>query len=250
MEQIPIPANLIVFWLGDYTHFICDQFGFPHDQADRLLQQYLDRTVEGSPPQPARSPSVEPAKYPEILDSSQNTPCHEQPSNPSSASALGNLLQGYEAPASPQQESYIQEADDSTNVTGLTPRDTNSQILSLLRGRHSANMTITDSDLSGNNPLSTQSSEPSNKTPIGSIWDYDPLWVQRNNIDIAMVEEFTSPIKFDALFTSRIITIGDILTFQVSPSTDRKDRKTEAHLQVRYKHRPTRRFMLIKPDHR
>ena len=238
MEQKPIPTNLIVFWLGDYTHFICDQFGFPHDQADRLLQQYLDRTVKGSSPQPARSLDVEPTEHPEILDSNHNTPCHEQPSCTSLASAACNLLQRYEAPSSPQQESYIREADHSINVTGLTAPDANSQGLSLRNDQHSADMMITESDQSENNPLSTQSSEPLDRTPIGSIKDYDPLWVQHNNIDTSEVEAFKSPMKFETLFHSRVITIGDVLTFQVCISTEGQERMTEAHLQVRYEHRP------------
>lgn len=49
MEQNPTPNNVVIDWLADYTHFICDRFSFPHDQAKELLQQYLDLIASGDP---------------------------------------------------------------------------------------------------------------------------------------------------------------------------------------------------------
>ena len=245
MGQKLISDDLIIYCLGDYTHFICDQFGIPHDRADGLLQQYLDRTVQGSPPQLARSPYEESTKYPEILDFHPNIPYQEQPQSSTLASDLCNFPLSYEAPSSPQCVSYIEEADHSFHVPDLTAPDAKSQRLFLHNDQKSADMMTTDSDLSGNNPISTQSRETSDGSPIGSIRDYNPLWVQHNNIDHSEVENFRSPMKFDTLFTNRIITLGDSLTFKVSASTDGHVRMTEAHLKVRRQRHPKETLIML-----
>ena len=234
MDQNPIPNDLIVFWLRDYTHFICDQFGLPHNRAGGLLQQYLDLTVHGSPPQNTKSPYEEPTRYPAILDSHPNTPYQEQPRSKPPSSDPCNFPRSYAAPSSLRHESHIEEAGKPLNVAGLTIPDAKSQGQSLYDDEQSGDMMITDSDLPKNNPLSTQSREPLGRNSIGSVHDYDPLWVQHNNIDPAEVEKFKSPIKFEDLICYRVITVGDVLTFQVSVGTGGQDLVTEAHLKVRY----------------
>ena len=91
---------------------------------------------------------------------------------------------------------------------------------------------LSDSNIPDSSALSVLLTGPPNKTPIGRITDYDPLWVQHNNVDTTMVENFRSRMKFDTLFSQEVIKTGDTLTFQVSASANAQHGETEAHLTV------------------
>lgn len=80
-------------------------------------------------------------------------------------------------------------------------------------------------------PSSSQTRTP-NPTTVGTITDYDPLWVQKDNVDPVQVENFNSAMQFDTLCSQGVIKLDDVLTFQVSVTTNGQEEETEAHLKV------------------
>ena len=231
MEQPPPSPQAILFWLANYTHFICDQFSLPHEQGNGLLQQYLDLTRGAPSQQPAPSAYEQLTSYPDIPSPHQS---HEQLPSAHLAAHLQDTPFGYPAPPNPQHEPYVGEnADNMSNTTAETAANAAPWGPIPPYDQQSGDMMTVCSDFLEDSTSSPVLTEPPHKTPIGSLTDYDPLWVQQNNIDPAMVEKFPSRMKFDTLFTQDVIKMGDILSFQVSVCANGQDVATEAHLKVK-----------------
>lgn len=232
MEQYPPSNPAITWWLADYTHFICDQLGLPHEQGDQLFQHYHWLTTGIPPPQPASSQYGYPTAYPEIPDSHYPSPLQEQSpsavfedglrSSPMSNSGFLNLSHGHFL------EEEINYLADHTAMTAskIAP----SELFSPYDQQPS--QINSDSDFPETISPSMHSIGPSTHTPIGSVADYDPLWVQHCNINPNRVNNHRTSMKFDTLFTHNVLKLGDILTFQVAITTNRHTIQTEAHLQV------------------
>ncbi|KAL9066387.1 MAG: hypothetical protein Q9161_007606 [Pseudevernia consocians] len=249
MEQKFPPHHVIVDWLADYTHFICDHFSLPHDQADGLLQQYLNPTARGPPQQSTTSPYEQssgspevPNLYPEAHFQEQRpnpylathlTPLnHPVPSNPYLATRLMPL--NHPVPSNPHHEARVEgDADHLSSSWGMLARNTTSQSQFVAYDQQPGNMMTTNLDLPEASITPPQPTQTLNQTPIGSITDYDPLWIQNNNVDPLRVTQFRSDTKFDTLFSQRVIKLGDVLIFQVSTTTTNgQTQKTEAHLKI------------------
>ena len=232
MEQTSPSNQAILDWLADYTHFICDQFNFPHEQANGLLQQYLNLTTVAPPQQSATSPYEQPTIYPEPPNPQQSMHFGEQLQSSHLATHLQYTPLNHPAAPSPYQESCIRkEADHAFNSAAITTSNTVPQGPFSPYYQQLDNRTVNSGSPQGS-ASSPQPTEPPNQTAIGSIKDYDPLWVQHNNVDPAAVENLQSNMKFDTLFTKGVIKMGDILTFQVLSKINGQDIKTEAHLEV------------------
>ena len=96
----------------------------------------------------------------------------------------------------------------------------------------SSNMTL-DSGFSPAAGPSSSQTQTTNPAPVGTIEDYDPLWVQKENVDPVQVEEFKSAMNFETLLLQGAIKLDDVLIFQVSVTTNGREEETEAYLQVR-----------------
>ena len=233
MEQNPPSNQAILAWLADYTYFICARFSLPHEQANGLLQQYLNLTTFTPPHQSATSPYQQPTSYPEPPNPQQSTHFGEQLPSAHLATHFQHTPLSHPVAPSPYHESNTsQEADHALNTAGIITPNALPQGPFSPYGLQLDNMMTVDEDSPQRSAPSPQSIEPPNEPAIGSIKDYDPLWVQHNNVDPAAVENLQSSMKFDTLFTNGVIKIGDILTFQVLFNTNGQDIKTEAHLEV------------------
>ena len=244
MEHQPASDQTIASWLRDYTHFICDQLRLPHDQGEGFLQQYLHLTVGGDPPQkqqqPASSleqgrptggdPKTPPAAcpYPPLPEQSPSHPIAGGQGLPLSDAGPSNWH--HEAPLM-----WEEAHGASSNPTNMTAP--NAAVWGPFTAYDQQQPDPTASDLNlptgTTSPLMQQSSAPYSQIPIGTVADYDPLWVQRNNYDPALVETYQSRMKYDTLTNNGVLKHGDVLTFQVSvPAANGENVKTEAHLTV------------------
>ena len=233
-DQCPTPNQIIVDWLADYTRFLCASFGLPHNQADELLQHYLNLTTGDPPGQPTPPPVQQSTTYPPIPSPDHMARFQEQSPNHSLTAHLLNLPLSDSAHSSPHHEAHAgEEANPSYSSVTSTALNATRQGQFSPYDQHPANMTSADSNSSMTGAPCLQSTLLLIQTPIGSIAEYDPLWVQHENKDPVIVENFQSGMKWDVLFRSEVIKIGDVLTFQVSVLSNGKIVTTEAHLTVR-----------------
>lgn len=229
MEQDPSLNDVIIDWLADYTHFICDQFNFPHDEAKGLLQRYLDLTAKDSPQQTVTLPLNQPTIYPEIPSPRHETPFRKQGLNAHLSTQPSNLPLGDSVPSKSHRETRLWE---DAGFLGSTVPDTTPQGQLTAYGQQPGNVVTTASDLSEASAPYPQQNQRSNQTPIGTVADYDPLWVQKNNVIPLRVHEFRSAMKLETLITAGVVKMGDVLTFQVSVPENGQVLETEAHLAV------------------
>lgn len=229
MDQTPPSERIILDWLTDYTHFICNKFGISQDCANELLQQYLDLKARDPPQQATASPSVQQKNYPETPDPHQYTHHWEQPST-----QLQNIPLGFRVHSDLLNESYdARETHHSSSPSTMAAPDPAIGPLFSSYDQQSGNMTM----YSNPNPLETCDLPPNlmhtfSTNPLGSIPDYDPLWIQNRNLDPRILDNFSSNMQFDTLFMQGIIKINDVLTFQVSVTNNGAVQDTEAHLTV------------------
>ena len=80
------------------------------------------------------------------------------------------------------------------------------------------------------NTLSQQSS--ASGPVLCSVRDYDPHWYVRENINPKEIEEFTSRMKFENLFSSKVLREGDTLVLDVQIVASGVSKK--AHWTVRF----------------
>ena len=232
MEQFPPSNPAITWWLADYTHFICDQLRLSHEQGDRLFQQYHWLTTGQPPPQPASSLNGNPTAYPEMRINHHDTHSHDQFPCPPLQHGRQNLPMSNSGPSDlPHKHSLGEEVNHASNSTVMTAPNVMPQGLFSSYDQQHGQIT-SDLDVPETISPSMQSTGPSNHNPIGSVADYDPLWVQYNNISPMTVKNYRTSMKFDTLFNHHVIRPGDILTFQVTVTADGQHLKTEAHLKV------------------
>lgn len=265
MEQNPTTNDVIVDWLADYSHYICDRFNIPHTQAGGILQDYLELTARGPPQQPVASPYQQPTSYPKPSNPHHKThlweqhpnsqlptrpqtpsPSHskaptlyhethfrDQPSSPHPAARFQTLPLSYSEALNPLHKTHNrEEAAQSSKFMALASPDATYHGLFTPHEAQLGDMIPINSNLSETGAPSPQQTQPVNQTPIGNIKDYDPLWVQHKNEDRTAVEDFSSDMKFDTLFSAGVIKVGDVLTFQVSIPSNGQTLETEALLTV------------------
>ena len=232
MEQYPPSNQAITWWLADYTNFICDQLGLPHEQGDHLFQHYHWLTTGGPPQQPASSLYGYPTASPETPIEHHSTHSHEQSSGGSPEDSVQNLpVRNSGSPTLPHEHCVKDEVNHLSEPSAMTAPNIGPQGPSSSYGQEPG-QTSSDPCVSETNSLSMQSVRPSNPKPIGSVADYDPLWVEHNNVDPDTVNNFHTSMKFDTLFTHKVIKSGDVLTFPVAVNANGQNIQTEAHLKV------------------
>ena len=240
MEQYPPSNQAITWWLADYTHFICDKLDLSHEQGDQLFQQYHLLTTGNPPQHPASSLNGCPTACPDMPIDDHDTHSQEQSLSallehdlrnlPMSNSGLSNL---------PHKHFLGEEVNHPSNLTTMAAPNLAPQGL-FSSYDHQPGPTTSDLDVPETFSKLMQSNGPSNHNPIGSVADYDPLWVQHNNVNPITVKNYLTSMKFDTLFTNHVIRLGDILTFQVTVTANGRYLQTEAHLQVLHPSHPTR----------
>ena len=226
MEQYPPSNEAITWWLADYTNFICDQLGLPDEQGDQLFQQYHWLTTGFPPQQPASSLYGYATACPEMPIDYHNTYSQEQSPSADLEDGLQNLPVSNSGPSNLPHEHSIKEEVNHLSAANVAPQGLLSSY------DQQPGQTASDLDILETISPSMQSIGPSKHNPIGSIADYDPLWVQYNNVDPIAVKNFHTSMKFDTLFTHNVIKFGDILTFQVAVNVNGQNLQTEAHLKV------------------
>ncbi|KAM0800634.1 hypothetical protein BDR22DRAFT_821495 [Usnea florida] len=85
------------------------------------------------------------------------------------------------------------------------------------------------------------------RAPLGSIEDYDPLWVQKGNVNPKNVEDFKSRISFDTLFSYSVIRPGDVLTLKKMKQWQGLKRARKIQLFMAYRAVSTQRRMDSEP---
>ncbi len=241
MDDNPASSQSVLEWLTDYTHFICHQFNVPHDQAGGLLREYLNLKAQPSMLEPITSPYEQPTSYPDIPSPPHYTFSQEQPSSAHLAADLREVPLGNQASLFSHESYTGKDTNHLFNVTATTTHSKTPLGLPVPCDEQSDNM-MADSSLPETEAPSPQLNQPSKRTAIGSIKDYDPFWVQHENIDPNTVESFSSAMKFEQLVRKNVIKLGDILTFPVSVSINGQSKETEAHLKVTCK-RPHREYV-------
>ena len=234
MDQGTQEDRLVLKWLQDYTHFVCDRLSFPHDQARGLLQEYLELTARASPQQSSASPYEQSSRYPEIPTSHYET------------QLAGHLLDPHLATHTQDQPTFYREnydrhlnarpeheVDRLSNSTAIETSGSLPQLQSYPNNQHSGGMMPMDPRQSESSHPLSQPIQAMDGDSIGSIKEYDPLWVQKGNVDPEIVKGFQSRMKFDSLFRHGVIRSGDVLTLQVTIPNNGDDTETEAHLTVR-----------------
>ena len=239
MEQYPPSNPVTTWWLADYTHFICDQLDLPQERGDQLFQQYHWLTTGMPPEQPASSSYGNLTARPEMQIGHHNKHSQEQPPSAPLEHGLQNLPVSNSGHSNlPHEHSIGEEDNHLSNPAAMTAPDVTSQRVFSSYDQQ-AGETTSDLDVPETISPSVQSTGPSNRNPIGSIADYDPLWVPHNNVDANTVKNHHTSMKFDTLFTHNVIKLGDILTFQVSVNANGQNVHTEAHLMVLHPSPPT-----------
>ena len=268
MEQSPPFNQAIAAWLKNYSHFICDRLSLSHNQAEELFHEYLNLTARDPSQQPVASPYGQTTSYPEPpspyhathyreepptsnqptrpqtlspIHSQGQNPCNQtyipgQPTSPRHSTHLQTLPLDYSKAPNPCHETHDGEepaypspfmASTVLNTTQQGPFPPNDP--------QSSGIVPINANISEAGALPPQPIPPANQTPIGSITEYDPLWVQHNNEDPANVQRFSSAMKLDTLFSAGVIKTGDVLSFQVSVPGQSQPLETEARLSVRLK---------------
>lgn len=235
MSQGSPEDRLVVKWLADYTHFMCDRLNFPHDQGAGLLQEYLELTARASAQQPSASRYEKASSYPDIPASLHETQLAEHLLDPHLATHTQDrpaiYLEGLDRH---DDVSTGNNADHLSNSMAIEASSSLPQLQSHPNNQHSGGMMPMDPRQSeSSNPLPQPIQAMQDREPIGSVNEYDPLWVQEGNVDPEIVMGFQSRMKFDTLFRHGVIRPGDVLTLQVTIPNNGGDTETEAHLTVR-----------------
>lgn len=137
------------------------------------------------------------------------------------------------APLRPHFEANARdEADHLFNTTAFMTPNTTSRDHASPYDQQSDSIMTEDQDFSEAGAAFQQQPQTLNQSFIGSISDYDPLWIQNNNVDPLLLQKFQSAMKFVTLFSQGAIKLGDVLTFQISMKIDGQSQETKAHLKV------------------
>lgn len=265
MEQ-DRPSNLVIVdWLKDYSHFFCDRFSLPHQKAGELLQEYLEITARDPVQQPVTSLHKQQTRLPEgripehATHHWEPSPNSDLPTSPQSQTSSGVQAPNpnhqrylWDQVPTPQPSTHLQthpldypkvsspyhEAQDRVDatrpsaITATTLRHTIIQGPFASSDPQSGRITAVDSNSAETGAYPPLPIPPVNQTPIGSIHQYDPHWVQHAD-DVTAVSRFSSAMKFDTLFHADVIIIGDVLKFQVRVCSNGQSLETDADLAVR-----------------
>ena len=235
MNQDTSENHRLLNWLQAYTDYICDRLNFPQNQGAGLLEDFLRLPARVSAKESPTSPYEQPASHTGTTNSNCETRHEERLTN-------SGLTKHTQDQAISPREGCDRHNDASTEYNANYPSnsmaiETSSslpQLQSDPENQHSGG--IIHMDL-GQSESSHQLSQPiqamEDRVPIGSLKDYDPLWVQKGNVNPEIVKGFPSKMKFDTLFCSSVIRPGDVLTVQVVIPNNGDGTETEAHFTVR-----------------
>ena len=237
MNQGTLEDHVLLNWLQTYTCYICDSLNLPQNQGTGLLEEFLRLPARVSAQEPFTPPYEQPASHTETTDSRCETRHEQHLMNP------GLATHTQDQAISPR-ESCDRHYDASTGYNtkyqsksmAIETSSSPPKLQSYPDNQHSGGMMPMDLGQSESSHQLSQSIQAVvDRAPIGSITDYDPLWVQKENVNSEIVEGFTSKINFDSLFSSSVIRTGDVLTVQVIIPKNGSGTETEAHLTVRPK---------------
>ncbi|KAM0794371.1 hypothetical protein BDR22DRAFT_827002 [Usnea florida] len=234
MDQGTLEDHLLLDWLQNYTCYICDRLNIPQDQGTGLLEGYLKLPARTSAEQSSASAYKQPASHLGTTNS------HYETRHPQHLTKPGLATYTQDQAMIPH-ETYDRHDDASTGYntnpqSNLMAPETSS---SLLRPHSYPKIQRSDGLMPmnlGQSESSHQLSQPiqavKDRAPLGSIEDYDPLWVQKGNVNPKIVEDFKSRISFDTLFSYSVVRPGDVLTVQVTVPNGGDVTYTEAHLRI------------------
>ena len=222
-------------WLQAYTYYICDRLNFPKIQGEELLENFLKLPARDSAQQSSVSPYEQPASHIGTTFSHCETRHAQHLTNP-------DLATNTQDQAIIPRESCDRHNDACTGYntdhlsSSMATETTSSvpQLQSYPENQRSGGMMPMDLGQSeGSHQLSQPIQAVEDRASIGSITEYDPLWVQKDKVNPEIVEGFSSKLNFDTLFSSSVIRPGDVLAIQVTIFNNGNDTETEAHVTVR-----------------
>ena len=237
MDQGTSEDLLLLEWLQNYTSYICDRLNIPHNQGTGLLEGYLKLPARTS----VQQSSVLAYKQPASHSGTTNSHCETRHAQRLTKPGRATYTQDQ---AIIPRESCDRHDDASTGYNtnhksnSMGPKTSSSlpRLQSYPENQRSGGMMPMDL---GQSESSHQLSQPiqavKDRAPLGSIEDYDPLWVQKGNVNPKIVEGFKSRMSFDTLASYSIIRPGDVLTVQVTIPNGGNVIETEARLTVRPK---------------
>ena len=237
MDQGTLEDRLLLEWLQNYTSYICDRLNIPHNQGAGLLEGYLKLPARTSAQQSSGSAYEQSASH----FGTTNSHCETIHAQHLTKPGLAMYTQDQ---AKIPRENCDRHDDASTGYntdhqSNSMAIETSSSLLPLQscpENQRSGGMMPMDL---GQSESSHQLSQPiqavKDRVPLGSIEDYDPLWVQKGKVSPKIVEGYKSRMSFDTLFSYSVIRPGDVLTVQVTIPNGGNVTETEAHLTVRPK---------------
>ena len=235
MNQGTLEDHVLLDWLQAYTCYVCDRLNLPQNQGTGLLEEFLRLPARVSAQEPFTPPYEQPASHTGTTDSRCETRHEQHLTNPGLAThTQDQAISPRES--SDRHDDAITEYDTDYLSKSMAIETSSSlpQLRSYPKNQRSGGMMPMDL---GQSESSHQLSQPiqavKDGVSLGSIKDYDPLWIQKGNVNPEIVNSVPSSLKFDTLFSSSVIRPGDVLTVQVTIPNNGGGTETEAHLTVR-----------------
>ena len=235
MDQGTSEDHRLLNWLQAYTHYICDRLNFPHEQGTSLLEDFLRLPARISRQESFTPPYEQPEDHTGTTNSHCDTRHEHDLTNPGLATHIQD--QAIFPRESCDLDGDANTGYDTANSMAIESSSSPARLQSYPENQRSCGMMPVDQGYSESSGQLLQPIEAvEDRAPIGSIKDYDPLWVQKGNVSSDIVEGFSRKnIHFDVLFSSSVIRPGDVLTVQVLIPKNGSGMETEAHLTVRPK---------------
>ena len=235
MNQGTSEDHRLLSWLQAYTSYICDRLNFPQNRGEGLLEDFLKLPARDSAQQSSASPYELPASHTVTRNSQCETRNAQHLTNPGPTKhTQDQIISLHESCDRHNDASTGYNTDYTSNSMAIETSSSLPQLESYPDDQHSGGMMPMDLGQSESSHQLSQSIQAvKGRAPIGSIKDYDPLWVQKGNVNPEIVEGFHTRTNFDTLFSSNVIRTGDVLAIQVTISDNGSNTETEAHVTVR-----------------
>ena len=235
MDQDTSEDHRLLNWLQAYTCYMCDRLNFPQNQGERLLEDFLKLPARGSAQQSSASPHEQLASHTGTTNSHYETRYAQRLAKPGLATDTQD--QAIIPRGNCDRHDDASTGNNTNHLSNSMAIESSSSLLRLQSYPENqgpgGRMPMDPGQSESSDQLSQPIQAAKDRASIGSIEEYDPLWVEKGHVNSKIVEGFRSRIKFDTLFSDSVIRPGDVLTIQVTIPNNGNDTETEAHITVR-----------------